>query len=117
MSKYLKLINTDCILIEIDNKGSYYRYALTTAEFDERFRIPRPDIPVAVETGDSYTLRPMVHMWYMLTGVGSADWINFFADMTWGLPQADIDAENIAYVSEEDFGVLRDAWAEFNEGL
>ena len=114
---YFKKLNSDCILVETDAKGYYCRFALTLNEFNERYRRSRPDIPDAVEVGDTYTLRPMVHMWYMLTGVGSTEWCNFFTDMTWGLPQSDIDAGNIACVSEEEFGELLDAYREFDKGL
>ncbi len=117
MNKFFEKMNADCVLIEIDSKGSYYRFALTPKEFEERYRQPRPDIPNAIEVGDTYTLRPMVHMWYMLTGVGSTEWCNFFTDMTWGLPQSDIDTSNIAYVAEAEFGELLDAYREFDKGL
>ena len=114
---FLETLNDDCILIEIDNKGYYHRFALTPMEFESRYRRPRPDIPPAIEVGDTYTLSPLVHMWYMLTGVGSEDWCNFFTDMTWGLAQSDIDNDNIAKVAPEEFGALKDAWAEFDKGL
>lgn len=117
VNTYFEKLNSDCVLIEIDNKGNYFRFALTPNEFNQQYRRPRPDIPEAIEAGDTYTLRPMVHMWYMLTGVGSTEWCNFFTDLTWGLPQSDIDDGNIAYVAEEDFGELLAAYREFAKGL
>ena len=116
-NEYFGKIDSDCILVEIDAKGYYYRFALTLNEFQTKYKKSRPDIPGAVEHGYTYTLRPMVHMWYMLTKVGSTEWCNFFTDMTWGLPQSDIEAGNIACVAEEEFGELLDAYREFDKGL
>lgn len=108
---------TPCVLIEIDYKGCYERFALTPEEFKRLYKDVRPDIPCETEDGNTYTFRPLVHMWYMLTDIGSAEWCNFFTDMSWGLPQSDIDDDNLSFVAEEKFGELLEIWKEFNKGI
>ena len=108
---------TPCVLVQVDYKGDYERFALTPAEFEERYRKVRQDMPKPTESDTEYTFRPLVHIWYMLTTVGSVEWCNFFTDMTWGLTQSDIDEGNVAFVKEEDFGELKSIWVEFDNGL
>lgn len=86
------------IIIEIDDKGYYSRYALTIDEFKQEFQNKDPDIPDPTENGDSYTLCPLVHMWYKIVEVGDNDWNTFFTDMLWGLPETDIETNNEAYI-------------------
>lgn len=94
------------VLIEYDYKGYYSRYALSEAEFEGAFKSHLAQGMAAPnDRGDSYTLAPMVHVWYALTEVGSDLWNKFFNDMQYGLPESDIESGNKAYV---DTNVMRD---------
>lgn len=115
-SEFFHLV-TPCVLVEIDHKGSYGRFALTPNEFEERYRKAHPSMPKAHADGTTYTLRPLVHIWYEYTDVGSTDWCNFFTDMEYGLPQTDIDEGNAASVLKDEFGELRSTWEEFDKAL
>ena len=79
------------ILIERDYKGIYERFALTPDEFIAEF----PDI-ANITTQGTYTISPMVHIWYSPCIVGDNMWNLFFTDMTWGLPDTDINIGNLA---------------------
>lgn len=107
MDKLLEVLensthNHKAILIEEDYKGSYERYALTPEEFNNEFApclaegMPHPSVE-----GESWTLRPLVHMWYEETTIGSESWNNFFTDMEFGLPESDIENGNLAYIRED----------------
>ena len=87
--------NKTAVLVELDYKAEYIRYALTPETFADEF----PDSPAPTTAGDTDTLRPLVHVWYMLTSVGSSAWNTFFTDMYDGLPEGDIINENPAWVS------------------
>ena len=89
------------ILIERDYKGIYERFALTIDEFIAEF----PDI-TNIATQGTYTISPMVHIWYSPCIVGDEMWNLFFSDMTWGLPDTDIDSGNLAYVNHNLFKTL-----------
>ena len=91
------------VIIEIDYKGSYERFALTPDEFSEVFKcyIPRGMSKPARE-GSTFTFRPLVHAWYMLTEVGSLTWNEFFTEMACGLPESDAHSGNHAYISLDD---------------
>ena len=108
---------TPCVLVQVDYKGDYERFALTPEEFEERYRKVRPDMPEPAEDDTTYTSRPLVHIWYMMTEVGSAEWCNFFTDMSWGLPKSDIDDGNVAFIKDEEFGELKSVWKEFDKGV
>ncbi len=97
------------ILVEIDYKGEYGRYALTPDEFDKEFG-PRlsEDMPTPGDDACTYTFRPMVHAWYQMTEVGSDLWNAFFTDMSWGLPESDIESGNLAYIDEDMMQSLKD---------
>lgn len=95
------------VIIECDYKGSYYRYALTQKEFREEYTDIRSDIPEPDEDAQSFTTRPMVHIWYKLCGIYSDEFTTFFTDMTWGLCQSDIDNGNLAVVNLEECKSLR----------
>ena len=94
------------VLVELDYKGDYSRFALTPDEFKERFIEMRPEIPEPIIGGDTFTLRPLVHIWYCLTEVGDSLWNVFFTDMTWGLPETDIRYNNRAYIDFGEFVTL-----------
>lgn len=99
----------EAILIERDYKGEYERYALTPEEFNKEFATCLvEDMPPPKANGDSYTLRPLVHMWYKPCEVGSEEWTRFFTDMSWGLPDSDIESGNLAYIREEFMQSLKD---------
>lgn len=87
------------ILVELDYKGCYERFALTEAEF-KRF-YPNTYQTLWCEEG-SDTLKPLVYIWFKKTRIGSEDWVNFFTDMSWGLPESDIRHRNLAYVDTEN---------------
>lgn len=95
------------VVIEEDYKGNYSRYALTLDEFRTNFQILDPDIPDPTEQGDSYTLRPLVHIWYKIVEIGGEYWNKFFSDMYFGLPESDIENENLAYIATHECISLR----------
>lgn len=96
------------VLIELDYKGYYGRYALTPEEFEKEFKERlESGMPEATEEDNSYTLRPMVHIWYTLDEVGGDFWNTFFTDLSWGLPESDIEAENFAYIRTDEMKSLR----------
>lgn len=105
----IELAKEPVVLVELDYKGSYNRYALTIEEFNEEFG-PRlkEDMPGPSEQSASYTLRPTVHIWYELAEVGSPHWEKFFTDMEAGLPESDIKEGNLAHIDFEDLRSLAD---------
>ena len=91
------------VIIEIDYKGSYERFALTPGEFSEVFKDYIPEgISEPTREGSTFTLRPLVHAWYMLTEVGGVNWNEFFSERACGLPESDVRSGNIARVSFDD---------------
>lgn len=91
--------NKAAILVELDYKGYYERFALTEAEFKKFY--PNIYKNFGCDEGTD-TLRPFVHIWFKKTHTESEDWINFFTDMSWGLPESDIKHRNLAYVDPEN---------------
>ena len=91
------------VIIEIDYKGSYERFALTPEEFSEVFKnYILEGMSEPAREGSTFTFRPLVHAWYMLTEVGSINWNEFFTEMACGLPESDVRSGNIARVSLDD---------------
>lgn len=88
------------IIVELDYKGYYKRFAMT----EEEFRAVFPNSPLDdAEDGTSDTLRPLVHIWYAIdVEVGGSLWRDFFTDMAWELPESDIKNGNLAYVDFTD---------------
>lgn len=95
------------VIIEEDYKGMYSRYALTTEEFEREYRHLDDDIPEPTVIGDSYTLRPLVHIWYRLVETNSDVWKQFFTNMFWELPESDVENDNPAYVALDNCLSLR----------
>lgn len=89
------------ILVELDYKGTYQRYALTPEEFQTEFPevAQSPVWPLTESASD--TLRPMVHIWFSPVIVGNDEWDEFFTDMTVGLPVSDIESGNYAEICPE----------------
>lgn len=105
----LALAKEPVVIIELDYKASYNRYALTLQEFYEEFENRlEEDMPGPSEQSTSYTLRPMIHVWYELVEVGSPHWEKFFTDMEDGLPEGDIQKGNLAHIGFEDLRSLAD---------
>lgn len=90
------------ILIERNYKGFYERFALTEEEFYNRF----PEVKTEAEEG-TFTVKPMVHIWYHKTEIKSPEWIRFFSDMTADLPESDIESGNLASIRFDLFESLR----------
>lgn len=90
----------EAILVERDFKGSYERLALTREEFQNVFSA-YPDMPPPHVDGDTFTLKPLVHIWYRTAAVGDDAWAQFFTDMTIGLPESDIESGNHAYIRKD----------------
>ena len=91
--------NIPAILVERDYKGTYERFALTPEEFRKEF----PEVFENTTNGeitetDTFTLSPLVHIWFSPTVVNSRMWKKFFTSMTWGLPSIDVECGNLAYV-------------------
>lgn len=99
----------EAVIIENDYKGSFRRYALTLTEFEKEFAAQLAvDMPMPSEEAQSYTLRPMVHLWYKktLAGPDNKEWVRFFRDLTDGLSESDISNGNAAYIAEEQMKSL-----------
>lgn len=87
------------ILIERDYKGSFERYALTLHEFETKFADELLEgMPAPFPEAQSWTLSPLVHMWYIEAETESPFWETFFTDMAWGLSDTDIININYAEV-------------------
>lgn len=117
---YEKKMGIPAILVEMDYKGNYERFALTPEEFEKKFpetfknfghfegvvNTLKGDELSSFEYCDSDTLRPMVHIWFCSTNIGSEVWENFFTDMAWGLPESDIESGNLAYIDKNQMQSL-----------
>ena len=118
---YEKKIGIKAILVEMDYKGYYERFALTPEEFEKEFPDtyknfgPFESVVNTLKKGgelssfdysDSDTLRPMVHIWFCPTHVGSELWDTFFTDMEWGLSESDIESGNLAYIDKNQMQSL-----------
>ena len=101
------------VLVEMDYKGYYKRFALTVEEFKERFPETVDALGEPSEEGCSDTIKPLVHIWYMIANVNSPLWVSFFTDMTWGLPDSDIESGNLAYIDLDECESLRPLVQEF----
>lgn len=100
------------ILVELDYKGYYERFALTEAEF-KRF-YPNTYKNLGCEEGTD-TLKPLVHIWFKKTKVESNDWTNFFTDMAWGLPDSDVENGNLAYIEPENAIAFRSLLLQYDK--
>lgn len=99
----------NAILVERNYKGELERFALTTEEFKEEYCVYSPVLArLSLETSGSFTLSPMVHIWYQPAEVGSDTWNRFFTDMTWGLSQGDLDNKNYAFIREDRMRSLKE---------
>lgn len=111
--EYEQKIGVKAVLVEMDYKGYYERFALTPEEFQKEFpdtyknfgpfegvvnTLGKGGELSSFEYSDSDTLRPMVHIWFCPTNIGSDLWETFFTDMELGLPESDIEAGNLAYI-------------------
>lgn len=79
------------VIVEMDYKGYYKRFALTWEEFID-------DFGFTPGQEESATLRPLVHIWYEEVQIGEEEWNRFFSDMAYGLPESDIENGNLAYI-------------------
>lgn len=95
--EYEKQIGIPAILVEMDYKGYYERFALTPEEFEKTFPETYKSFG-PIEEGNSDTLKPLVHIWFEPCIVGDASWEDFFTDMEQGLPESDIASGNLAYI-------------------
>ena len=89
--------NIPAILVEMDYKGHYERFALTPEEFKEDFPETYKDFG-PIQESNSDTLKPLVHIWFEPCVVGDGSWELFFTDMEEGLPESDIESGNQAYI-------------------
>lgn len=102
---YEQKMGIKAILVEMDYKGSYERFALTPEEFEKEF----PDTFKTfdpIKESNSDTLKPLVHIWFKPCVVGDDAWERHFTDMKWGLPESDIEAGNLAYIDREQMQSL-----------
>lgn len=99
--------NVSVILVELDNKGYYERFALTPEEFQKEFPKAYENF-APIEESNSITIRPLVHIWFEPCKVGDEKWNTFFTDMKEGLPESDIDSGNLAYIREDLFKSLKE---------
>lgn len=99
LTEYARLSDPFVVIIERDYKGEYERFALTLDDYN----IFASDIILQEPNtiGCSCTIRPMVHLWYQLTEIGSKEWNLFFSDMAWGLAESDIEKGNLATIRED----------------
>lgn len=83
-------------IVELDDKGTYERFALTISDFVLEF--PDTDID-RMRDGDTDTLKPFTHIWAKAVTVGDDDWKAHFTNMEQGLPDSDIEDGNLAYIN------------------
>lgn len=102
---YEKKIGIPAILVEMDYKGYYERFALTPEEFKEEFPDTYENFG-PIEESNSDTLRPFVHIWFEPCVVGDELWNDFFTDMELGLPESDIESGNLAYIDKDQMQSL-----------
>ena len=95
------------ILVEEDYKSCYGRFALTEEEFKEKYPETYKSFGPITES-NSDTLRPMVHVWFCPTTIDSSEWNIFFTDMADGLPESDIENNNLAYIDLRDCKSLKE---------
>lgn len=103
--EYEQKIGVPAILVEMDYKGYYERFALTPEEFKEEFPETFEHFGPIVES-NSDTLKPFVHIWFEPCVVGDASWDVFFTDMEAGLPESDIESGNLAYIDHNQMQSL-----------
>lgn len=89
------------VLVERDYKGCYERFALTQEEFYRSY----PDVATDKDDGVYYE-KPMVNIWFKKTEIKSPEWIRFFSDMTYEIPESDVDAGNVASIRYDLFQSL-----------
>ena len=90
------------VIVELDNGGTYTRYALTLGDFHNKFeKYLKEGMPEPSYDGQTFTLRLFTHIWYQAVKINSCEWQEFFTDMEDGLPHSDIAAGNYASVSKE----------------
>lgn len=106
-----------CILIEKDYKGSFSRFALTEEEFSMEYPQVWDDMGgyFNTEYNNTYTLRPLVHIYYEKSTIGSERWKEFFTNMEWGLCESDIETDNLAYVCSSQCKSLTSIVKQFEE--
>ena len=85
------------VIIEEDYKGYFIRNALTREDFARIF----PDAPAPTSNTETDTIRSLVHIWYVETEINSPLWETFFTDMTWELPDSDIENGVRAYIDPD----------------
>lgn len=102
---YEKKIGIPAILVEMDYKGYYERFALTPDEFKEEFPETFEHFG-PIEESNSDTIRPLVHIWFEPCVVGDASWDRHFTDMEEGLPESDIEDGNLAYIDKNQMKSL-----------
>lgn len=94
---YEQKIGIKAILVEMDYKGYYERFALTLEEFEKEFPETFKHFgPIEEENSD--TIKSLVHIWFEPCVVGDGAWERHFTDMEWGLPESDIESGNLAYI-------------------
>jgi len=96
----------NAILVELDYKGSYRRFALTPEEFAKEYPETYQTFG-PIDEANSDTLRHMVHIWFAPCKVMDQKWQVFFTDMASELPESDVRSGNLAYVDEGEFGELK----------
>lgn len=106
IESYEQKIGIQAILVEMDYKGYYERFALTPEEFEKEFPETYQNFgPILEENSD--TLKPMVHIWFQPCVVGDGAWEQHFTDMKYGLPESDIESGNLAYIDENQMQSLK----------
>lgn len=104
--EYEQKIGIKAVLVEMDYKGYYERFALTPEEFEKEFPETFKNFgPIHEENSD--TLRPMVHIWFEPCVVGDGAWERHFTDMEDGLPESDIEVGNLAYIDYNQMQSLK----------
>lgn len=103
----------EVVLVEMNYKGYYERFALTVEEFKERFpeTVKVFGEPTAVANSD--TIKPLVHIWYKLDEISGSFWDSFFTRMDLGLPDSDVESGNLAYIDLDECESLRPLVQEF----
>ena len=98
---------TSAVLVELDYKGQYMRFALTPEEFEKKYPEVVADCDWPAAEADTYTISPLVHIWFKPCQINDEAWKTFFTNMEWGLSEMDLDARNLPWIDLTRFGQLR----------
>ena len=109
IEELLAIAREPVVLVELNYKGIHNRYALTIQEFNEKFHESlQNDMAKPTDQSGSYTLSSLIHIWYLVVEKNDHYWERFFSDMTYGIPESDIEKGKIAHIDFPSLQSLKD---------